>query len=268
MSKSALTLITASFALVACSSGSITPVPAGPPGIVTIDFPVNGAVVCSYQPTVQVAGHAPPGSRIVQDISLAPDQDTQAGSDGRWQMWVDLSEALGDNDLVFRIGDFKETAVHLHVGWIRLGSAVMPDDCSPAIGGTSSIAQPTPSALPQPSGPSARPTSRATEKGLPLKLSGPASPQGESTERTIALMGGDYVLRWEVRGPFDPTAGYCGVTIYLYDATGEYAGNVEGVTKIAPSPTTGSVAYPGLPAGRYLVSAYVGCPWSLTLDRA
>ena len=69
--------------------------------------------------TVEVRGHAPSGSRIVRNISLAPDQDVIAGTDGEWTMSVDLKE--GANELTFRLGDDSATAVTLGLTYDPVG---------------------------------------------------------------------------------------------------------------------------------------------------
>jgi hypothetical protein len=53
-------------------------------------------------------GMAPPGARIVHDVSWAPDDDATAASTGAWSMPVTLAE--GSNSLTFRLGDDRSTA--------------------------------------------------------------------------------------------------------------------------------------------------------------
>jgi len=105
------------------------------------------------------------------------------------------------------------------------------------------------------------------ETPLPLRLSGPASPQGEITERAITLSGGDYLVEWAVEEPFDPAAGYCGVSVFMFDSSGENAGGVEGVSTIVTQPSHGQLAYAALRRGSYTLTAYVGCPWSVILHQ-
>jgi hypothetical protein len=94
--------------VVGCSRGVATESGAGA-GALSIDLPRTGSVITT--PTVEVVGRAPAGSRIVRDISLAPDDDVIADTDGRWSMTVELEE--GANELVFRIGDDGSTEVRL-----------------------------------------------------------------------------------------------------------------------------------------------------------
>jgi hypothetical protein len=78
-------------------------------GTMTITSPASGTVV--HTATVEVAGTAPAGARVVHDISFAPDDDVIAGVDGTWSMTVTLEE--GANELVFRVGDDRSTEVRL-----------------------------------------------------------------------------------------------------------------------------------------------------------
>ena len=73
--------------------------------------PEDGATVTTK--TIVVRGTAPAGSRIVRDISNAPDQSTRAASDGTWSLKVTLK--TGINSLRFRIGDEKATTRILSV---------------------------------------------------------------------------------------------------------------------------------------------------------
>jgi hypothetical protein len=79
--------------------------------ILEILAPRDGAVVTTS--SVQVIGTAPRGSAITQDVSFGPDKHTAAASTGRWVMTIDLD--AGDNDLVFRIGSDRRTAVTIRV---------------------------------------------------------------------------------------------------------------------------------------------------------
>jgi micrococcal nuclease len=78
-----------------------------------LDFlsPEDGATVATQ--TIVVRGTASPGSRIVRDISNAPDQSTRTGSDGTWSIEVAL--ARGVNSLRFRIEDEQATTRTLRV---------------------------------------------------------------------------------------------------------------------------------------------------------
>ena len=107
----------AAFAMVAASCGSggtatsTAESPTAPPsGNLVILQPQDGAIVATE--TITVSGTAPEGTRIVRDISLAPDDETTA-TGGTWAIPVKLSE--GSNVLVFRVGDDKTTTVRLTV---------------------------------------------------------------------------------------------------------------------------------------------------------
>jgi hypothetical protein len=89
---------------------NLTPPPVG----LTILSPAEGAVVGSADLTV--IGSAPPGVRITQDISFGLDQHATVDGTGHWAINVRLSE--GQNELTFRIGDDRSTAVRLHVTYV------------------------------------------------------------------------------------------------------------------------------------------------------
>jgi hypothetical protein len=101
------------FALVGCTS-------VGPEPSVATSQPLaisshqSGAQVATQ--TVVISGTAPAGARIVRDISGAPDDDAVAARDGRWKLEVELDQ--GRNELTFRIGDDKATAITLDVTYI------------------------------------------------------------------------------------------------------------------------------------------------------
>lgn len=80
-------------------------------GPVTFLSPADGATVTTK--TIVVRGTAPAGSRVVRDISNAPDQSTRAGSDGSWSLEVKLKSGL--NSLRFRVEDEKATTRTLQV---------------------------------------------------------------------------------------------------------------------------------------------------------
>jgi len=81
---------------------------AGPLSFVS---PEDGAPVTTK--TIVVRGTAPAGSRIVRDITNAPDQSTLVASDGTWSLKVTLRKGI--NSLRFRIGDEKATTRTLRV---------------------------------------------------------------------------------------------------------------------------------------------------------
>ena len=77
----------------------------------SIAAPGNGATVSTE--TITVSGVGPAGEPIVRDIPMAPDDKATVGSDGRWSLDVTLDQ--GSNDLIFRVGDDKSTAISLNV---------------------------------------------------------------------------------------------------------------------------------------------------------
>ena len=92
------------------ASPSAAPATALPVGL-TILSPTNGAVVGTRK--VTVIGTAPPGLRIVQDISFGFDRSAMVDGTGHWAMELELAE--GDNGMTFRIGDDRSTAQTIHV---------------------------------------------------------------------------------------------------------------------------------------------------------
>ncbi|MBI3747365.1 MAG: thermonuclease family protein [Chloroflexi bacterium] len=80
-------------------------------GPITFLSPVDGATVTTK--TVVVRGTAPAGSRVVRDISNAPDQSTRVASDGSWSLEVKLRS--GRNSLRFRVDNEKATTRTLQV---------------------------------------------------------------------------------------------------------------------------------------------------------
>ncbi len=80
-------------------------------GPVNFLAPEDGATVTTK--TIVVRGTAPAGSRIVRDISNAPDQSTRAGADGTWSLKVTLKKGI--NALRFRVEDNKDTTRILSV---------------------------------------------------------------------------------------------------------------------------------------------------------
>jgi hypothetical protein len=113
----------AMLALVGCSASSPATSSTAPnatiaPGSFSIDQPAQGATVS--QSHVDVSGRASPGSRIVRDISFAPDEEATAAADGAWTMSVELGE--GSNDLVFRVGDDHSTEIHLRLTLLAIST--------------------------------------------------------------------------------------------------------------------------------------------------
>jgi hypothetical protein len=88
--------------------------------------PSSGATVADN--VVIVTGIAPPGARIVRDISFAPDDEVIAGPDGGWSMAVTLD--AGSNRLVFRVGDDSSTEEVIDVTFTPRPSTSQPDPTS------------------------------------------------------------------------------------------------------------------------------------------
>jgi hypothetical protein len=88
-------------------SAGISPLPVG----LAIVSPADGAVVSTNR--IFVIGTAPPGLRVVQDISLGFDRSANVDATGHWALELEL--AAGDNQMTFRIGDDRSTARTIHV---------------------------------------------------------------------------------------------------------------------------------------------------------
>lgn len=139
-----VTVISAALAGAGCSGsspgGTSRPVAettaAAGSGALSITSPANGATVATA--SVTVIGTAPAGARVVRDISLAPDDETTADASGRWRIAVNLDE--GSNELTFRIGDDKSTAVTITVTYSPTG---------PAATDTPVVEEPTPEPTPE-----------------------------------------------------------------------------------------------------------------------
>lgn len=80
-------------------------------GPITFLSPEDGATVTTK--TIVVQGTAAAGSRIVRDISNAPDQSTRVAWNGRWSLEIKLKS--GVNSLRFRVEDEKATTRTLRV---------------------------------------------------------------------------------------------------------------------------------------------------------
>lgn len=109
-------------------------------GTLAITTPMSGSTV--EWPHLTVSGTAPAGARVVQDIPMAPDQETTADDAGSWSIVVTLDEGL--NTLAFRIGDDGSTKQQLTVTY-KPGTAVATE--SPVAEPT---AEPTPEATSTP----------------------------------------------------------------------------------------------------------------------
>lgn len=245
-----------SMIVMGCGSNAPLASPRAPTGVLRIDWPPNGADVCTnIADAVLVSGHAPPGARVVHDISLAPDDEDVAHASGEWSIPADVRP--GRNELTFRIGDDHSTEQSVEFTFKRVDAMPQPD-CVDAVG-----VGLTPSVAPAASA-TATPTLHSSGEEV-LSLSGRASPDGAPTERSIRLSGGDYLLMWKANEPFDAAAGSCGVSVFLFDSSGEYAGEVPGVSTLVTSAASDRIQYRDLDAGLYTVSVYVGCPWSVVL---
>ncbi len=80
-------------------------------GPITFLSPADGATVTTK--TIVVQGTGPAGSRIVRDISNAPDKSLRVAADGTWSMEIKLRSGL--NSLRFRVDDEKVTTRTLQV---------------------------------------------------------------------------------------------------------------------------------------------------------
>jgi hypothetical protein len=85
--------------------------PSAPIVGLTILSPRDGDVVATKE--VTVIGLAPPGLTITRDISFGLDQHAGVDGTGHWAINVGLN--VGQNDLVFRIGDDRSTEKRLRV---------------------------------------------------------------------------------------------------------------------------------------------------------
>lgn len=89
-----------------CDGVASDPGQRDPVGTLAITSHETGATVT--ESVVEISGTAPPGARIVQDISFASDQETTADPTGAWSIDVELDE--GRNELTFRIDTDRDTA--------------------------------------------------------------------------------------------------------------------------------------------------------------
>jgi hypothetical protein len=117
----------------ACGPGGPTESPLGHEAL-TIDFPLSDAALCTNQENaVYVVGHAPPGARVVRDISFAGDDEVFADSAGKWAMAVVVDE--GRNVLTFRIADDHSTEEIVEFLFKRVDSMPQPDCVDAILGG-------------------------------------------------------------------------------------------------------------------------------------
>ena len=192
----------------------------------TINSPANGDKVGTA--SVAVAGAAPSGTRVVQDIPMAPDKDAVADGSGRWSILVSLKK--GDNTLTFRVGDDKSTSRQWHITY-------------------------DPSLTPTPA---PAPTQEARPSPVAYMFSGPGN-EPAPVEKVVTLPAGVFGAHWSIK-----PAGDCGATIALYRVPDDgFAWNIAGVSVSQPVSRTDTSE--SLPAGKYEVSIYVGCPWTITL---
>lgn len=90
----------------------------------SVAYPASGTVVTTG--SVAVGGTAPPGGRVVQDISFGFDNETFADATGHWEIQVDLDE--GANELAFRLEDDDSTTVRLTITYGSIPVATDPPD--------------------------------------------------------------------------------------------------------------------------------------------
>jgi hypothetical protein len=120
-----LTIAVAIIVLGGCASGSGPTVTSAPPSATTIPTaspstafevvePADGMTVTT--PSVTVRGHGPAGATVVRDISFAPDDKATVAASGEWSMTVALDE--GANDLTFRLGEDKASAITITVAFV------------------------------------------------------------------------------------------------------------------------------------------------------
>ncbi|MEO8572104.1 MAG: hypothetical protein ABI553_10450, partial [Chloroflexota bacterium] len=92
-------------------SGNAGASPSASPGPLRILAPVNGSTVDVQ--TVLVAGIAPPGATVTQDVDVVADPHTVADASGNWSISAALEP--GANKLTFRLGDAVTTDVSLYL---------------------------------------------------------------------------------------------------------------------------------------------------------
>jgi hypothetical protein len=142
-------------------------------GDFAIVSPPSGSTVTTA--SVTVVGTAPDGAEVVWDRSLRSDVRTVAVS-GQWSMAVELDE--GANELTFRLGSDRSTAVTLTITFAPSQSATPPSvsaSASAPPAGSTPSAQPT--ATPPPAA-TAQPTT--TAKPLPTPpLASIEDPKGD-----------------------------------------------------------------------------------------
>lgn len=115
--------------------------------------PANGETVSAAD--IVVRGTAPSGARLVRDISFAPDDSTIADDGGMWAIPVKLD--TGSNDLTFRIGDDKTTAIRLRITYrSAVAIAATPAPSTKPVVGPSATPKATPKPTPKPK-PTAKP---------------------------------------------------------------------------------------------------------------
>ncbi len=162
----------------------------------------SGDVVTSDE--VRVAGTAPPGSEVVYEVPLWPDERVTASSSGDWG--VDLKLHSTRNELSFRAGDDESTRLELVLVLderATTASAPLEPDTTPrptAVPTPLSTRQtpsPSPTARPTPKPtpvPTPRPTTAPTPKPTPKPTAAPTpSPVTSVAAQNAARMASDYL---------------------------------------------------------------------------
>lgn len=158
-------------------------------GVLRILTPSNGDVV--EVSTVTFAGTAPLGATVIQDISLASDQQMVA-TDGTWTLDVELDE--GVNDITLRLGDDESTTQTIRLAYRPATAAVTAD--------------PTPSATLDPTPqPTPKPTAQPTPTPSPVEY----KKISDRSWRLIVKSPDDYIGRayqvWACIWQFDAATG-------------------------------------------------------------
>jgi micrococcal nuclease len=104
--KRLIIALTSVIALTSCAVAGAD-VPQAPSGTLVIRSHADGQVVSTE--LIDVEGTAPPGAEVVHDRFFAPDHRTTADDRGHWAIEAELD--VGDNELTFRIGNDRHSAV-------------------------------------------------------------------------------------------------------------------------------------------------------------
>lgn len=222
-------------------------------GNLVILTPTDGQTV--GESPVTIGGTAPADADVVRDVRLARDEHVVADGNGAWSMDVDLDP--GENDLTFRLGDDKSTAVTIH-----LTLAPTSADAPASAPADSPSVTPTPDATSAatPIAPTSTPAPTATPVVFTFSRRG--SNTKAWTSKPVSLPAGTYEAAWTA----DATK-MCGATMSLFRDPDD--GFAKTITSVLVASPTGGVADLGqIPAGRYVVWSYTACPWTITLREA